>query len=217
MSTLARFGLSSLPETRRAILNHLKREGEARAETIASAADITVSGARQHLMALERDGLIVHREVRDGPGRPKHLYSLTTAGDALFPRNYAELTNELLEYVGDEDPALVRKIFERRGQRRLRQAQSRMANLPFEARVRAIAQMLDDDGYLAEFRQVADDEFMIIEHNCTVLSVAHRYSHACESELTFLQEALPDANVSRVAHQVTAGHVCAYDIQRKSS
>lgn len=216
MSALARFGLSSLPETRRAILNHLKREGEARAETIAAAADITVSGARQHLMALERDGLIVHREVRDGPGRPKHLYSLTTAGDALFPRNYADLTNELLQYVGDEDPALVSRIFDRRGQRRLRQAQTYTAGLPFDARVRAVAQMLDDDGYLAEFCRVTDDEFMIIEHNCTVLSVAHRYSHACASELAFLQEALPDANVTRVAHQITAGHVCAYEVRRKS-
>ena len=182
---------------------------------IAAAADITVSGARQHLMALERDGLIVHREVREGPGRPKHLYSLTTAGDALFPRNYAELTNELLQYVGDEDPTLVHKIFERRGRRRLQQAQSRTVDLPFEARARAIAQMLDDDGYLAEFRQISDDECMIIEHNCTVLSVAHRYSHACASELAFLQDALPDADVTRVAHQVTSGHVCAYEIRRK--
>ena len=216
MNALARFGISSLPETRRAILNHLKREGEARAETIATAADITVSGARQHLMALERDGLIVHREVRDGPGRPKHLYSLTAAGDALFPRNYAELTNELLQYVGDEDPELVQRIFERRGQRRLQQTQTRTAGLPFAARVRAIAQQLDDDGYLAEFQQTTDDEFMIIEHNCTVLSVAHRYGHACASELAFLQKALPEADVARVAHQVTSGHVCAYEIHRRS-
>ncbi len=177
------------------------------------AADITVSGARQHLMALERDGLIVHREMRDGPGRPKHLYSLTTAGDALFPRTYAELTNELLQYVGDEDPDLVGKIFERRGQRRLQQAQARTAGLPFDARVRAIAQQLDDDGSLAEFRQIADDVFMIIEHNCTVLSVANRYSYACASELGFLQAALPEADVVRVAHQVTSGHVCAYEIR----
>src|SRR5581483_685827 len=97
----------------------------------AAACAITVSGARQHLVALERDGLVAHRDLRDGPGRPRHLYGLTPAGDALFPRNYAGLANELLEYVEDEDPALVQRLFERRAQRRLEAARARMEGLPF--------------------------------------------------------------------------------------
>ena len=111
--------LSSLPESRRRILDHVKRSGEATAEAIATELGVTLSGARQNLMALERDGLLEHRSARGGPGRPKHVFALTAAGDALFPRAYAELTNELLEYVEDEDPALLERIFERRARRRL--------------------------------------------------------------------------------------------------
>jgi len=43
--------------------------------------------------------------------------------------------------------------------------------------------------------------------------VAQRYGLACSTELEFLQEALPDATVERVAHRIAGGHVCAYEIR----
>ena len=202
--------LSSLPESRRRILEHVKRAGESTAEAIAAALGITLSGARQHLLALERDGLLEHRARRGGPGRPRHLFHLTPAGDALFPRAYAELTNELLEYVEDEDPALLERIFERRSRRRLQRARERTAGLPFADRVRLIAEILDEDGYLAEFTCRDDGTFVITEHNCAVLGVALRYRHACSSELDFLRAALPEAEVTRIAHRINGAHVCAY-------
>src|SRR5216117_1946293 len=80
--------LASLPETRREILVLLKRTGHADTETIGKKLGITPSGTRQHMVALQGDGLITHQNDRDGRGRPKHIYQLTPAGDALFPRNY---------------------------------------------------------------------------------------------------------------------------------
>src|SRR3954447_16839179 len=151
MSSTRNNALASLPESRRRILEFVKRRGETAAEEIASELAITLSGARQHLSALERDGLLEHHSVRGGPGRPKHVFALTAAGDALFPRAYAELTNELLEYVEDEDPELLGRIFERRARRRLLRTQARTAGLPFADQVRIVAEVLDEDGYLAEF------------------------------------------------------------------
>jgi hypothetical protein len=40
--------------------------------------------------------------------------------------------------------------------------------------------------------------------------VALRYQHACSSELTFPQAALPVATVTRIGHRINGGHVCAY-------
>jgi DeoR family suf operon transcriptional repressor len=212
MRTTRNGALANLPESRRRILEHVKRQGEAAAEGIAGALGVTLSGARQHLTALERDGLLEHRTARGGPGRPKHIFALTAAGDALFPRAYAELTNELLEYVEDEDPALLERIFARRAQRRLQRAQVRMAGLSFADRVRVVAEILDEDGYLADFSLGEDGSFVITEHNCAVLGVALRYGHACSSELAFLQAALPEAEVRRIAHRINGAHVCAYEV-----
>jgi DeoR family suf operon transcriptional repressor len=205
--------LASLPETRRQILELLKRRGEADTEVIAVTLGITPSGARQHLTALAHDGLITHRADRSGPGRPRHLHALTAAGDALFPRNYVELTNELLEYVEDEDPALLQRIFDRRAQRRLDRARARAVGLTFAAKVELVAQILDEDGYLADFEARPDGTFLITEHNCAVLAVAQRYRHACSTELAFLQALLPEAEVTRVAHRLGGAHVCAYEVK----
>ncbi len=202
--------LKSLPETRRRILEQIKRGGQTTAEDIALNLGVTLSGARQTLTALEREGFLVHAPERGGPGRPRHVYSLTVAGDALFPRAYAELTNELLEYVEDEDPVLLERIFTRRAERRLQRARERTAGLSFPERVRAVANILDEDGYLADFSQREDGTYVITEHNCAVLGVALRYGHACSSELDFLQAALPEAEVTRIAHRINGGHVCAY-------
>ena len=202
--------LASLPESRRQILVHVKRRGEADADAIAEHVGITPSGARQHLTALERDGLLTHRRIGLGPGRPKHLYVLTAAGDALFPRNYVDLTNELLEYVEDEDPALLARIFDRRAARRLERARQRTAGLPFDQKVGVVARILDEDGYLADFQRRDDGAFVITEHNCAVLAVALKYRQACSTELDFLQQTLPEAEVTRIAHRIAGGHVCAY-------
>lgn len=213
MSLTVSPALGSLPDTRRAILQYIKKRGGVGAEDIAAQAGITLSGARQQLTGLERDGLVTHVEQRDGPGRPRHVYTLTTAGDALFPRAYAELANELLGYVEDEDPELLTRVFDKRARRRLEQCRARTAGLPFAERVEEVARILDEDGYLADFARRDDGTYVITEHNCAVLSVARRYGMACSSELAFLQAALPDAQVTRIAHRIAGAHVCAYEVR----
>ncbi len=213
MSATVASALASLPESRRVMLELIKKRGEASADEIAAHVGITASGTRQHLATLERDGLLAHRRLAGGPGRPRHVYGLTAAGDALFPRNYVDLANELLDYVEDEDPALLTRIFDRRGRRRLERTLERTAGLPFAAKVQVVAQVLDEDGYLADFEHRPDGTFRITEHNCAVLAVALKHRHACSSELEFLQAALPEADVTRVAHRLNGGHVCAYAVK----
>jgi DeoR family transcriptional regulator, suf operon transcriptional repressor len=206
--------LESLPATRRAVLLLLKKRGEAGADQLAAALGITVSAVRQHLARMVEGGLVAARREAHGPGRPPHRYSLTPAGDALFPRFYAELTNELLDYAADDDPDLVDRIFERRRRRRLAQARDRLAGGTFDERVTRLTEILDSDGYLAEFERRPDGSYLVTEHNCAILGVAQRYRLACSTEIEFLREALPDATVERVAHMMAGAHVCAYEIRR---
>jgi len=202
--------LAGLPETRREMLAYLKRNGEASTESLSGVTGITPSGARQHLTALEQDGFITHRNDRDGRGRPRKIYRLTPSGDALFPRAYVELTNELLEYVEDEDPQLLERIFDRRGLRRLERAKLRTQGMAFPEKVAEIARILDEDGYLADFVAQDDGTFLVREHNCAVLAIAERYQHACSSEIDFLQAVLPGATVERISHIVAGAHQCGY-------
>jgi DeoR family suf operon transcriptional repressor len=205
--------LASLPTTRRALLVALKKRGEASAEDLAAQLAITVSAVRQHLAGLVGDGLVAHRAERGRPGRPRHRYHLTEAGESLFPRRYGDLANELLTYVEDEDPELVERVFERRRVRRVEQARERLAGLGFGEQVEELARILDEDGYLAHVERTADGAWRIVEYNCAILSVALRYGTACGTELSFLREVLPGATVERVAHMVAGSHHCAYEVR----
>lgn len=204
--------IRSLPDGRRRIVAALKRQGELDAENLAVAVRMTTSGVRQHIAALTRDELVTFRTESAGPGRPRYLYRLTDAGDALFPRRYADLTNELLGYLADEDPEMLRRIFARRAERRLADARLRTDGLSLPDRVAELARILDEDGYLADWVREDDGGWLIREHNCAVLNVALRFQHACGTELQFLRALLPDATVERVAHRVAGHHACAYRI-----
>jgi DeoR family suf operon transcriptional repressor len=206
--------LAELPATRRTLIVTLRRRGEARAEDLADALGITVSAVRQHLHSLAAADLVVHRDERMGPGRPRRSYALGPAAEALFPKAYGELTVELLSYVDDEDPAMVARVFERRRAARVARVAARLRDLPdFDARVAEVARSLDEDGYLADFCREQDGTYRLTEHNCAILAVAQRYGHACASEISFLRELLPEADVKRVGHILSGSHACVYELR----
>lgn len=203
--------LASLPTTRRLILVSLKKRGEARAEELASDLSVTASAVRQHLAGLVANGFVVHREVKGSPGRPKHLYHLTETAEALFPKTYSDLTNEVLSIVEHESPALLQTVFDRRRDRRIENATLRLSDkTSAKERVAEIASILDEDGYLAEWEQLDENTFRVTEHNCAVLGVAARYRQACSSEIEFLRAALPEADIERTSHMMAGEHRCSY-------
>lgn len=209
--------LDQLPPTRRDLLLILKKRGEARAQDLADALGITASAVRQHLTELAEAGLVAHRALRDGRGRPKHAWSLSARGEGLFPRSYDELATEVLDSIAAEDPALVERVFERRRRRRVEGARARLAGRPFPERVAELARILDEDGYLAAFDALPDGTFRVTEHNCAVFAVARHYGGLCASEISFLREALPDADIERVAHMLSGAHTCAYLVRERAS
>lgn len=208
----ASVGLSVQSEGRRGVLSAIKEAGEVTAEQIARSVGVTVGAVRQHLTALEGEGLVAHRDERRGPGRPRRHYCITPAGEALWPKRYGQLTNQLLDFVRQESPELVDKVFSRRGEARVERAVRRLSGLDFDSRVEELTRILDEDGYLAECRREADGAWLVIEHNCAILDVAQRYGAACTSELAFLRAAMPDASIDRTKHKMAGDFVCAYRI-----
>lgn len=205
--------LAVLSPTRRELLIAIKLRGEARVEELSRELSITPSAVRQHIAALESDGLLSHRAIKGKPGRPKFVFRLTPTSEAFFPRNYEGLVGDLIDILEEEDPSLVGKLFERRAERRLARIRERLQGRPLGERVREIVNLLEDEGYLAELEPTADGGFRIVEHNCALIVAAERSGLVCDSELHFLRQALPDARVERVARIVDGGYTCAYEVR----
>jgi DeoR family suf operon transcriptional repressor len=197
--------------TQRRVLEALKRRGEATADELAATLEISPSAVRQHLGALRAAGLIEARREAGQTGRPADRYHATQRTEPLFVAA-DDLSIELLELVDDEQPELVDRIFDRRRRRLVDDAQAQLAETPVAERVARVTELLDAQGYLCDWEQLADDHFRINLHSCAIWSVASRFRKACASELEFLQGVLPDAAVERVTHKTSGAHTCAYDI-----
>jgi predicted ArsR family transcriptional regulator len=202
--------------TQRRVLTALKRRGEATADELASALEISSSAVRQHLSALRSAGFIAARQERGQPGRPADRYHATPLTEPLFVAADSSLSIELLEHIEDEDPELVNRIFERRRRRLVEDAKDKLEGKPIDERIAILTELLDAQGYLADSDAVSADNYRINLHSCAIWAVANRYQQACTAELDFIRDLVPDATVERVTHKTAGAHTCAYEITLQS-
>ncbi len=200
--------------TRYRILVTLKILGEATAQELSEHLHFTPMGIRRHLSALYKDGLVDYRVVRRGQGRPAHVYYLTPKALGLFDQRYASLSVELLSYLAEEmGEEMVTHLFERRAQRRIETVRPQLEGLSLKEKVERLAQILDEDGYLAEWRHEEESTYILCEHHCAIYEVAKAFPQACRTELTFLQSVLEEAHVQRSENIVQGDHCCTYIIK----
>jgi len=200
---------------RRAILIHLRQAGPTSPDALASALGASRTGVLQQLHALEDAGLVRHAAERHGVGRPRHLYDVTSEAQELFPADYGGFASGLLKAiaaVGGDD--LVEQVFAARRRQIGDRARRRFAErLPDDAglvdRVRVLAVLQDENGYLAETIEREDGAILLREHNCAIDKVARRTTAACEAELALFRELLgPD--VTRETHIASGDRCCTY-------
>jgi len=202
---------------RREVLVRLRRDGAATPDQLASAIGASRTGVLQQLRALEATGFVSRQTVRHGVGRPRHLYDITDEAQELFPTNYGGLAAGLVSAInavgGD---ALVEQVFIARrrqiGDRVRRELDDRIgAEAPLAERVRALAVIQDEQGYLADALLGTDGTIRLREHNCAILDVARGESAACEAELEMFREVL-GADVVRETHIASGDRCCTYRI-----
>ena len=200
----------------RSVLYAVRRRGEATVADVAEMLAMTPSGARQHLAALTDAGPARgrRRRPRAGPAGPvRALLPRRRGGRVPLPRAYGELTNQLLGYLPS---GAVARAFQHRRDDRIEAARARLdRQRSFAAKVRELAKILDEDGYLAAPEELPDGSFRIAERNCAIFAVAREHPLACSTELEFLRAALPEAEIERVTHMMAGAHACSYEIRRR--
>ena len=212
---------SSPSSLRRAILLHLRQAGPTSPDALAAALGASRTGVLQQLHALEEARLVNHAAEKHGVGRPRHLYDVTDDAQELFPADYGGFAGGLLaaiELVGGED--LVEQVFIARRQQIRDRVRRRMAerlpeNASLEDRVRELAVIQDEGGYLAEALISADGALRLREHNCAIYHVARRSSAACDAELALFRDLL-GPGVVRETHIASGDRCCTYRVTTAS-
>lgn len=201
--------------TRGEILLALKKSQTLTTRELASIIGVTPNALRRHLKELELEGVVLYRREIRGVGGPVFAYSLTEAGEALFPRAYDTALAEVLELVrAQSGEAGVVELFRRRWEQIAEETRAELAQLPIEARAERLASLLTSLGYMAELR--AGDSTTLTEHNCAIRIVAQRFPEVCEAEERFISDVL-GAPVTRQTHIAKGGNCCEYCIQPGSA
>lgn len=203
--------------TREQIVDLLKRGGEQTAGQLAAEIGITSMGVRQHLQALERDGLVETVVLRRRRGRPSHLFRLTERAEELFPARYAQLAMDLLEqFTETAGTKAVDGLFAGRKDTHLGQYKTRLAGKELRNRVRELARIRDEEGYMAVTQESDDGDLELVEHHCPIFAIAKRYPQACHYEQELFSQAL-GTDVDRTMHKVTGDGHCRYLIGKQES
>ncbi len=209
----------ALGDTKRRIVDRLKRVDTATAPDLAIAFDLTDTAVRQHLEALAASGLVEIAPgdgARRGRGRPAMQWRLTALADELFPDRHGDLTVDLIRSIrttlGEDALDAVVATRTRAQLETYRAALPDPTRSSVRVRVRRLAELRSAEGYVAE--ATADGRSMLlIEHHCPICDAAEACTSLCRSELGLFQDVLgDDVIVTRESHLLAGDRRCAYRI-----
>ncbi|MEL4894007.1 iron-sulfur cluster biosynthesis transcriptional regulator SufR [Crocosphaera sp. Alani8] len=212
------------PSTKDDILQYLLKQGKATAHELADTLDITPQATRRHLKDLEAEGLLKHRPLQGGLGRPQYIYSLSRRGRDRFPNQYGEFAisflETLMETVGETQ---VKEVLRKQWERKADEYRRRIGKGSLKERVDKLVKLRQEEGYMAEIHNAKgkndsdsqEDGYLLAEHHCAISEVAESYPTVCGHELEMFAEILPDCTIERT-HWINEGeHNCGYLIKVK--
>ena len=176
----------------------LKRTGSVTVEEAAGALNVASMTARQHLVGLERDGLVHTEKVKRATGRPHFLYCLTPKGEEMFPRRYDLFAQVLLEEAGlltpvdvdglepDEKRSL---LIHRTADRLAERFRFQVSGRTMEQRVGAVTDVLHLIGGFAEWLRT-DEGFEIRDYNCVFARLVAQQQSDCEWHVRLITQLL---------------------------
>lgn len=157
-------------------------------EELAKSLDLTHNAVRAHLATLERDGLVRQRGVRRGFRKPHYTYTLSPDAEALFPKAYDLLLNQLLAVLKTRLPheRLVELLGEVGRALAGEQRAGHKSTKP-EARAEAAVQVLSRLGGKAVVERQADHLF-IRSDSCPIAATVTEHPEACRLAESLIAE-----------------------------
>jgi predicted ArsR family transcriptional regulator len=206
--------LKPTPEkTHEMLLLHLKKRGEMTVSQLCEVLGITEMAVRRHLTALQSEGLVATKTIKQTRGRPLHRFYLTEKAASLFPSGFQALAADFLDLVKEERGHKgVMEFLSQRNNRLADRLKSRMVNKTLPDKVAEVAKIFTEDGYMTEWEKLPDGNFLIYQRNCALHDLANQYRQICVLEPRLI-EMLLDTKVTRQQYMLKNDPVCGYVVQ----
>ncbi|MEX2550008.1 MAG: ArsR family transcriptional regulator [Nitriliruptoraceae bacterium] len=194
----ARSLVSLLGEQRAAIVEHLRRNGDASVAELATHLQISEVAVRRHLGVLAEDDLVTSQTVAGSRGRPAARYRLTEAATPLFPQSYDRFANEVLDFLDAQHGREGLLAFLRwRLQREVDGLKEAVTAEDLQTRLQQLADALSASGFDASVSEDGES-FILVQDHCAIYDVAKDHPEVCAYEAaTFSQVLGGDVQLSR--------------------
>lgn len=201
-----------LGESRKTILELLKRRGASTLAELEADLELARETVRDHLAALAAQGLVERAGVRrEGPGRPQVVYRLAPAADELFPRREGELLRELAAFLLETGHhGLLTAFLEQRGRRQRDALRERLAGLEDADRLEEVARILSEEGFMAETGASETGPCLRLCH-CPLRDLVAVSQLPCAAEMALVEDLLGET-LERVSFMPDGGHACTYSL-----
>ena len=201
-----------LPLSQQRVLERLKRTGATTIPALAAKLSLNVETLRHHLRALEGMGYVKRVGTRKPkPGRPEVIFALTSQAEQLFPSQQSEVLRGLAEHLKETgNTALIDEFFDRWIGTRRSAAMARVEGLTGEARLREVADIMSELGFMAA-ADIESGHDQLHLCNCPLRDLVEVTKVPCRAEIGFIRELLGE-RLTRLAYIPAGDNSCSYGL-----
>jgi predicted ArsR family transcriptional regulator len=233
--TIERNIADGFSEPKKRLLYYLKVMQQAGLEELANVMKISRMAVHKHLAILQKRGLVESMETRGQVGRPRMVYQLTSQSKTVFPKSYSAIATHALDFIErNMGKEAVEKVLRERQGELFDQYYKRLSDLDFDKRVKELAKIRDEEGYMAESKKVSSKsngsrnssrlgiregqerggKHVLLEYNCPIIHIAEKHWEACSVE-TELFEKLLDAKIETTHRAAKGDLICKFLIKER--
>ena len=201
-----------LLDTSRGRIVSLLQRGPLTVDEMATKLDLSASGVRLQITAMERDGVVRRRGSRAGTTRPSRVFELTPEVEQLLSQAYIPLLTQLVDVFAETLPerqvdALLRQV----GKKLARQLSAARPSGALRSRVIRASEVLNKD--LGAVTRVEENgRYVIRGEGCPLSALTGKHPAVCRALESLVKE-LVGAPVHECCDRAQRPR-CCFEIKR---
>lgn len=221
-------------EPKKKMLYYLKVMQQAELVELANVMKISRMAVHKHLTVLQKRGLVESTETRGHVGRPRMVYQLTSQSKTVFPKSYSAIATHALDFIErNMGKEAIEKVLRERQSELFDQYYKRLKDLDFDKRVKELAKIRDEEGYMAESKKMTSrssissggqgvekggerggGKHVLLEYNCPIIHIAEKHWEACSVETELFEKVL-DAKIETTHRAAKGDLICKFLIKER--
>jgi len=175
--------------------------------------EISRTAVNQHMVSLERDGLIKKSaQQKSTGGRPGWSYQITAEGINQLPKQYSWFSELLLDTLKEELGSQKLEAYMKKVAQSLApQLRQQLKGKDLKEHIQQVAGILQSLGYQAHTEATPSKKELpvLTAHNCVYHDLAIKHPEVCAFDIALLEQ-LVDRKVDHQECMAKGGHACRF-------